>query len=210
MRTCSLWAATAATRSLRSLRGSDGRKTLDALVAQIEGLSRKVPTLLIFEDAQWADPSSLETLDRLVDRIEGLNALLIVTYRPEFAPAWIGRPHVTVLTLNRLTRTEIAEMVGNVAGNKPLPETVTLDIVERAGGVPLFAEEITKATLEAADEGWAPACAFADMVSTAPTLSASLHASLLARLDRLGAARDIVQDGCGHRPRSSLTQCSRG
>ena len=169
------------------------RKTLDALVAQIEGLSRRVPTLLIFEDAQWADPSSLETLDRLVDRIEGLNALLIVTYRPEFAPAWIGRPHVTVLTLSRLTRAKIAEMVRNVAGSKPLPETVTLDIVERAGGVPLFAEEITKATLEAADEGVAPACAFADIVSTAPTLSANLHASLLARLDRLGAARDIVQ-----------------
>ena len=169
------------------------RKTLDALVAQIEGLSRKIPTLLIFEDAQWADPSSLETLDRLVDRIEGLNALLIVTYRPEFAPAWIGRPHVTVLTLNRLTRTEIAEMIGNVAGNKPLPESVKLDIVERAGGVPLFAEEITKAMLEAADEGSAPACAFADRVSTAPALSASLRASLLARLDRLGAARDIVQ-----------------
>ncbi len=169
------------------------RKTLDALVAQIEGLSRRVPTLLIFEDAQWADPSSLETLDRLVDRIEGLNALLIVTYRPEFVPAWIGRPHVTVLTLSRLTRARISEMVRNVAGSKPLPETVTLDIVERAGGVPLFAEEITKATLEAADEGVAPACAFADIVSTAPTLSANLHASLLARLDRLGAARDIVQ-----------------
>src|SRR6202022_4538321 len=83
------------------------RKTLDALVAQIEALSRTVPTLLIFEDGQWSDPSSLETLDRLVDRIEGLNALLIVTYRPEFAPAWIGRPHVTALTLNRLTRSEI-------------------------------------------------------------------------------------------------------
>ncbi len=169
------------------------RKTLDALVAQIEGLSRRVPTLLIFEDAQWADPSSPETLDRLVDRIEGLNALLIVTYRPEFAPAWIGRPHVTVLTLSRLTRSEIAEMVRNVAGYKSLPETVAFDIVERAGGVPLFAEEITKAILEAAEDGAAPACAFADIVSTAPALPASLQASLLARLDRLGAARDIVQ-----------------
>ena len=167
------------------------RKTLDALVAQIEGLSSKIPTLLIFEDAQWADPSSLETLDRLVDRIEGLNALLIVTYRPEFAPAWIGRPHVTALTLNRLTRFEIAEMVENVAADKPLPESVKFDIVERAGGVPLFAEEITKAMLEATDEGAAPACAFAANVS--PALPASLHASLLARLDRLGAARDIVQ-----------------
>ncbi len=167
------------------------RKTLDALVAQIEGLSRRIPTLLIFEDAQWADPSSLETLDRLVDRIEGLNALLVVTYRPEFAPAWIGRPHVTALTLNRLTRAEIAEMIGNVAGNKPLSESVKFDIVERAGGVPLFAEEITKAMLEAANEGAAPACAFA--VNGSHALPASLHASLLARLDRLGAARDIVQ-----------------
>ena len=168
------------------------RKTLDALIAQIEALSRTVPTLLIFEDAQWSDPSSLETLDRLVDRIEGLNALLIVTYRPEFVAAWIGRPHVTALTLNRLTRSEIAQMVGNVAGEKPLPESIKSDIVERAGGVPLFAEEITKAMLEAMDEGAAPACALAGNVSPVPALPASLNASLLARLDRLGT-RDIVQ-----------------
>ena len=193
LRTCSRWADDGRYPQLSLSPQQRRRKTLDALVAQIEGLSRRVPTLLIFEDAQWADPSSLETLDRLVDRIEGLNALLIVTYRPEFAPAWIGRPHVTVLTLSRLTRSEIAEMVRNVAGYKSLPETVALDIVERAGGVPLFAEEITKAILEAAEDGAAPACAFADIVSTAPALPASLQASLLARLDRLGAARDIVQ-----------------
>jgi predicted ATPase len=99
---------------------------------------------------------------------------------------------VTALTLNRLTRSEIAQMVGNVAGEKRLPESIKSDIVERAGGVPLFAEEITKAMLEAMDEGAAPACALAGGVSPVPALPASLHASLLARLDRLGT-RDIVQ-----------------
>ena len=170
------------------------RRTLDALVAQIEGLSSRIPTLMIFEDAQWADPSSVEVLDRLVDRIEGLRVLLIVTYRPEFTPPWIGRPHVALLTLNRLTRREIAELVANVAANKTLSETVKRDIVERAGGVPLFAEEITKATLELADDDAAPACALGAGASPA-ALTASLHASLMARLDRLGAARDIVQIG---------------
>ena len=141
------------------------RRVLDALVAQIEGLSRRVPSLMIFEDAQWADPSSLEALDRLVDCIEGLNALLIVTCRPEFTPALVRRPHVSVLTLSRLTRPEIAAMVRNVAGDTSLPETVVRH--RRAcGGRPAVRGGMTTAFIEVAESASeAPACAFTSPMS---------------------------------------------
>ena len=76
---------------------------------------------MIFEDVHWIDPTSLEALGRAVDRIRTLRVLLIVTYRPEFDPPWIGRPHVTALTINRLGEREIAAMIDRVTGNKPLP-----------------------------------------------------------------------------------------
>ena len=98
------------------------QKTLEALTAQLEALSRSNPVLMIFEDVHWIDPTSLEALGRAVDRIRTLGVLLIVTYRPEFEPPWIGRPHVTALTLNRLGEREIAAMIDRVTGNKPLPD----------------------------------------------------------------------------------------
>ena len=82
-----------------------------------------------------------------------LGVLLIVTYRPEFEPPWIGRPYVTALTLNRLGEREIAAMIDRVTGNKPLPESIRQDIIERTDGIPLFVEEMTKAVLEAESEG---------------------------------------------------------
>ena len=99
------------------------QKTLEALTAQLEALSRSNTVLMIFEDAHWVDPTSLEALGRTVDRLRTLGVLLIVTYRPEFEPPWVGRPYVTALTLNRLGEHEIAEMIDRVAGNKPLPAT---------------------------------------------------------------------------------------
>jgi predicted ATPase len=105
--------------------------------------------LTIFKDVHWIDPTSLEALDRSVARTRTLSALLIVTYRLEFAPPWIGQPHVTALTINRLGDWEIAAMIDLVTGNKPLPATVRLDIIERTDGIPLFVEEMTKAVLEA-------------------------------------------------------------
>ena len=97
------------------------QKTLEALTAQLEALSRPKPVLMIFEDVHWIDPTSLEAFGRTVDRIKTLRVLLIVTFRPEFKPPWIGRPHVTALTLNRLGEREIAAIIDRVAGNKPLP-----------------------------------------------------------------------------------------
>src|SRR5262249_46126395 len=129
------------------------QKTLDALTLQVEALSRSNPVLMIFEDAHWIDPTSFEALGRSVERIRTLSVLLIVTYRPEFEPPWIGRPHVTVLTLNRLGEREIAVMIDRVVGNKLLPVSIKQDIVERSDGIPLFVEEITKAVLEAESEG---------------------------------------------------------
>ena len=86
---------------------------------------------MIFEDVHWIDPTSLEALGRTVVRIKTLGALLIVTYRPEFAPPWIGQPYVTALTINRLGDREIAAMIHRVTGNKPLPASTRLDIIER-------------------------------------------------------------------------------
>src|SRR5271167_713838 len=149
---------------------------------------------MIFEDVHWIDPTSLEALGRAVDRIKTLGAVLLVTYRPEFEPPWIGRPYVTPLTVNRLGGREIDAMIDRVVGNKMLPPNIRQDIIERTDGIPLFVEEMTKAVLEAEGEGMA-----AQAVSMVPSpmlaVPASLHASLMARLDRLGPAKDVAQIG---------------
>jgi class 3 adenylate cyclase/predicted ATPase len=170
------------------------QRTLETLTMQIQALARRSPVLTIFEDAHWADPTSLEVLGRSADRIRALGVLLIVTYRPEFEPPWVGQPHVTALTLNRLGEREISAMIDGVIGNKALLTSVKQDIVERTDGIPLFIEEMTKAVLEAdGQEGTERA-----VTSTpAPSLAvpASLHASLMARLDRLGSAKEVAQIG---------------
>ena len=108
---------------------------------------------MIFEDAHWTDPTSLEVFGRVVDRIRTLRVLLIVTFRPEFEPPWIGRPYVTALTINRLAQRDIDAMIDRVVGNKLLPASIRQDIIERTDGIPLFVEEMTKAVLEAESEG---------------------------------------------------------
>jgi class 3 adenylate cyclase len=115
------------------------QKTLEALTAQLEVLSSIKPVLMIFEDAHWVDPTSLEALGRAVDRMRRLGLLLIVTYRPEFEPPWIGQPLVTALTLNRLGEREVAAMIDRLTGNKLLPLSIRQDIIERTDGIPLFA-----------------------------------------------------------------------
>ena len=169
-------------------------KTLEALTAQLEALTRANPVLMVFEDTHWIDPTSLEALGRAVDRIRTLGALIIATFRPEFEPPWIGRPRVTALTLNRLGEREIDDMIDRVTGNKPLPEGIRQDIIERTDGIPLFVEEMTKAVLEAESEGDARLTA-AGIPSSALAVPPSLHASLMARLDRLGPAKEVAQIG---------------
>jgi class 3 adenylate cyclase/tetratricopeptide (TPR) repeat protein len=170
------------------------RRTLEALTSQLAGSARQRPVLMIFEDVHWIDPTSLEVLGRTVDRIKALPALLIVTFRPEFDAPWAGQSHVTSLTLNRLGEREAAAIIALLVGNKELPADVMAEIVERTDGIPLFVEEMTKAVLEAESEGGARR-----MVAAVPSpviaVPASLHASLMARLDRLGPAKEVAQIG---------------
>ena len=127
------------------------QKTLEALTSQLAELARRQPVLMIFEDAHWTDPTSLEAFDRTVDRIKTLPVLLIVTFRPEFSAPWAGRSHVTSLVLNRLGEREAAAIIARLVGNKELPADVMAEIVDRTDGIPLFVEEMTKAVLEASE-----------------------------------------------------------
>jgi len=169
-------------------------RTAEALTAQLDALSKSNPVLMIFEDVHWIDPTSIEALGHTVDRLKALRVLLIVTHRPEFEPPWIGRPYVTTVTLNRLGEREIGGMIDHVLGNKTLPANVRQEIVERTDGIPLFVEEITKAVLEAGG-GEAAERAIGAIPSPSAMVPASLHASLLARLDRLGQAKTVAQIG---------------
>jgi predicted ATPase len=170
------------------------QRTFEALDTQLEVLTRPNPVLMIFEDAHWIDPTSLEVLSRTVNRVQSLRLLLIVTFRPEFGPPWIGRPHVTTLIVNRLPERDVDAMIGRILGNRMLPASMRQDIIERTDGIPLFVEEMTKAVLEAESESEARRAVAA---APAPTLAVppSLHASLMARLDRLGPAKEIAQLG---------------
>ena len=170
------------------------QRTLEVLMTQIMSLSEQSPVLMIFEDAHWIDPTSLEALGRGIDRIKSYGVLLIITHRLEFEPPWMGRPYVTTLNLNRLGEREIAAMIDGVSGSEPLPESIRRDIVERTDGIPLFVEEMTKAVLEAKNEDEAEQTA-AVIPSSALAVPASLHASLMARLDRLGSAKEVAQLG---------------
>ena len=168
--------------------------TFEALTTQIVSLAEQRPVLMVFEDVHWIDPTSLEALGRGIDRVKSVGVLLIVTYRPEFEPPWIGRPYVTALSLNRLGEREITAMIDRVTGNRSLSHDLRQDIVERTDGIPLFVEEMTKAVLEASGER-AKEHAVAATPSTSVAVPASLHASLMARLDRLGTAKEVAQIG---------------
>ena len=168
------------------------QRTLEALLLQVGTLSRQNPVLMIFEDAQWADPTSLELFSHIVDRIPALRVLLVMTYRPEFQPPWLGRPYVTALTINRLAAREAGTMIDRIVGDKPLSASIRKDIIERTDGIPLFIEEMTKAVLEADTQSTAERTIAA---ASSPTVPASLHASLMARLDRLGSAKEVAQIG---------------
>ena len=170
------------------------QKTIAALMTQMEQLAQQTPLLMVVEDAHWGDPTSLEVFDQAVDRIPGLRALLLMTFRPEFEAPWVGRPYVTTLTINRLAERDVSAMIDRVVGNKLIPSGIRNDIIERTDGIPLFVEEMTKAVLESEHEG-AVQRAAAAVPSAALAVPASLHASLMARLDRLGPAKEIAQIG---------------
>ena len=123
-------------------------KVLAAQLKQVEGLAARQPILMVFEDVHWSDPTTLEALDMLVDRASSLRVLVILTFRPEFSPPWIGRSHVSLLSLNRLPPRRRGEMIAHVMAGKALPKTIADQIIERTDGVPLYIEELTKAVVE--------------------------------------------------------------
>ena len=170
-------------------------RTLAALLTQLEGLAARQPVLALYEDVHWSDPTTLELLDQIVDRVPGSRVLVLITFRPEFRPPWIGFAHVSLLTLNRLNKRQVAAMAERVAGGKALPPEVLEQIAAKTDGVPLFVEELTKTVLEAGllqEEG--------DRYTLAgplPALAipATLYDSLMARLDRLAPVREVAQVG---------------
>ena len=167
-------------------------RLFEALLNEMEALSRQRPVLAMFEDAHWIDPTSREMLDLMVDRVRRMPVLLIVTFRPEFKQSWVGQPHVTMLALNRLDDRHVAALVLGLAGNTPLGSEVVQEIAERTDGVPLFVEELTKAVLERADSRVAAVLSASPLPALA--VPATLHASLIARLDRIGpAAKEVAQ-----------------
>jgi tetratricopeptide (TPR) repeat protein len=156
-------------------------QTAAALIGQVVAAAAHAPTLLVFEDVQWMDQTSLEIVDELVDQITNLSVLLIITFRPEFTAPWSSHPHATTIVLNRLDCSESAHIVTQISG-EAIPKGLRQRIVTRADGVPLFLEELTKTILEAGAESDA-------------SLPATLHDSLMERLDRLAAAKRMAQLG---------------
>ena len=168
----------------------------EAELHQLEALAKRRPILIVFEDAHWIDPTSRELLDVTIDRIRGLPVLLVVTFRPEFQHAWGGLPQVTLLTLNQLGGRDSAVLVEGLAGNVGLSREIVDEIVDRADGVPLFVEELTKAVLESGDSDNRIAAVLAANPLPELAIPATLHASLIARLDRLGPlAKEVGQIG---------------
>lgn len=169
-------------------------KSFDALVRQLEGLTRRHPIMIVFEDAQWIDPSSRELLDRTVERLARLPVLLMITFRPEFQSAWTGKSHVSAMVLNRLDQSAGAALIRSMTGNRTLPSEIVNEIAERTDGVPLFVEELTKAVLEAGADGVARAVSAAPLPGLA--VPPTLYASLMARLDHIGpVAKEVAQVG---------------
>ena len=164
-------------------------------LAQLEGRAALGPVFMVLEDAHWLDPTSRELFDQIVDRLQRLPVLLVVTFRPVLSPPWIGFPHVTLLTLNCLTQLQARSLVERVAGGKALPSQVIEQILARTEGVPLFTEELTKTVLEfklLGDGG--DHYVFAGPLPPL-AIPATLHDSLMARLDRLAPVKEVAQIG---------------
>jgi class 3 adenylate cyclase/predicted ATPase len=168
-------------------------RTLETLVALLLAVARDEPTLWVVEDLHWADPSTLELVTRVIASGHDTPLLSILTFRPDFREPWPANGHVSSVSLNRLDGAETLSMVARVAGNKPLPDEVMRQLVERTEGVPLFVEEVTKAVLELGvlkerDDRY-------ELAGPLPTdlIPATVQGSLIARLDRLGSAKPVAE-----------------
>jgi class 3 adenylate cyclase len=170
-------------------------ETLRTLVDLTEAAARRQPSVMLFEDAHWADPTTLEVLDLLIDRVKTVPLLVVLTHRPEFQSRWPGQGHVGALNLSKLTRTQSAAMVSTLAGGKALPPTLLEQILTRTDGVPLFVEELTKSILESGELKEVGDHYEYGGSARAVTIPATLRDSLMARLDRFMPVKEIAQIG---------------
>src|SRR6266498_2983413 len=171
------------------------QQILQALLTILLRIAAQQPVLFVIEDLHWVDPSTLELLSLLVDQGPTARILTLLTFRPDFSPPWTGRAHLTQLTLPRLPRRQAVEMTGRVAHGKALPSEVVAQVVAKTDGVPLFVEELTKMVLESGllqerAERY-------ELMGPMPPLAipATLHDSLMSRLDRLGTVKAMAQLG---------------
>jgi class 3 adenylate cyclase/predicted ATPase len=170
-------------------------ETMRVLIEFVRAQAREEPTLLLFEDAHWADPTTLDLLGRFVDLLADIPALLVITARPEFSSPLIGHPAVTVMDLAKFTPTQSGSLVAKIVGGKALPPGLAAQIIARTDGVPLFVEELTKTILESGDlivEGDHYAYAGSSATVRIPE---TLRDSLMARLDRVAVSKEIAQVG---------------
>jgi class 3 adenylate cyclase/tetratricopeptide (TPR) repeat protein len=168
-------------------------RTIDVGVAWLVALGRRHPLVLVIEDLHWADPTTVDALQRLIEELPGARILLLVTARPEFEPSWPDGGAATTLTLDPLVDADARTMVASLGGDRTLPGPVVERIVTAAGGIPLYVEEVGRAVLESGvlvggEETWDLSAPLADL-----DIPATLQASLLARLDSLGEAKAVAQ-----------------
>jgi class 3 adenylate cyclase len=166
------------------------RKTLDALVHWLFEEAERAPVYTVWEDLHWADPSTLEFLVLCLDQVPTARMLMLVTFRPEFTPPWMARSHVSHLVLSRLGRKQTSAIVEQIAGGNALPAEVLRQIVAKTDGVPLFIEELTKMVVEAETDGGTQRA-----VPLPLGIPSTLQDALMARLDRLGTAKEVAQQG---------------
>ncbi len=163
------------------------QKTLEALLSWVLALGEKQPLVLVVEDLHWADPSTLEWLGLLIEQCPTANVLLLLTHRPDFEPPWSGREHLHAITLSRLSRRQAKELVAAAVSRAALPKPVVDQLAARSDGIPLFVEELAKGVVESGRE--------LDGSLSDLEIPETLQDSLMARLDRLGEAKEVAQLG---------------
>jgi len=170
-------------------------QTLQVLVRQLEGLGESQPVLVVFEDLHWADPTTLELLDLIVDQIPRIPVMLLATHRPGFTPAWTGEAQVSSISLSKLDPGNCSALVEGVSGGLSFPPEVLDEIITKTDGVPLFVEELTKTVLESGMLRVEKNHYVLDQPLTSLAIPSTLQDSLMARLDRLASVKDIAQIG---------------
>ncbi|WP_455365748.1 adenylate/guanylate cyclase domain-containing protein [Kaarinaea lacus] len=169
------------------------QKILEALLGVVLGLAEERSVVIIIEDLHWVDPTTIELLGLLLDQVPTSNIFVLLTYRLEFSPPWTPRSHITHISINRLTRKQSGHMVRWIAGNKELPVSVFTEIIRKTDGTPFFVEELTKMVLESGllketHEHYELAKPVSSLA-----IPSTLQDSLMARLDKLGPAKELAQ-----------------